>query len=187
MNLKPTEISLWSNEQGNGDQERQRHHTSLDEAKEYEEEQDEAMHIASWTRTTTFLIWTPQTSLCWMPPHRGGAPPGPSPGPQDAFSAQWIFPTLLTAAVKLDPTITWLDPQALRHTFHNKWTAHPPPPSQWHQGHQCHSPCRREAGGTSDWQRCWPLWACCYSCGTDSHSMHTWYVGQAHLFSLTVI
>ena len=29
---------------------------------------------------------------------------------------------------------------------------------------------------------CW-----CYSCGTDSRSMHTWYVRQAHLFSLTVI
>ena len=38
-----------------------------------------------------------------MPPRRGGAPPGPSPGPQDAYSAQHLFPTLLTAAVKLDP------------------------------------------------------------------------------------
>ena len=25
----------------------------------------------------------------------------------------------------------------------------------------------------------------CYSCSTDSCSMHTWYVGQAHLFSIT--
>ena len=63
-----------------------------------------------------------------MPPRRGGAPPGPSPGPQDAYSAQHLFPTLLMAAVKLDPAIARLDPQHLRRAFHNKWTACPPPP-----------------------------------------------------------
>ena len=63
-----------------------------------------------------------------MPPRRGGAPPGPSPGPQDAYSAQHLFPTLLTAAVKLDPAITRLNPQHLRHAFCNKWNACPPPP-----------------------------------------------------------
>ena len=63
-----------------------------------------------------------------MPPRRGGAPPGPSPGPQDTYSAQHLFPTLLTAAVKLDPAIARLDPQLLRRAFHNKWTTRPPPP-----------------------------------------------------------
>ena len=63
-----------------------------------------------------------------MPPRHGGAPPGPSPGPQDAYSAQRLFPTLLTAAVKLDPAIAWLDPQHLRRAFHNKWVVRPPPP-----------------------------------------------------------
>ena len=63
-----------------------------------------------------------------MPPRRGGPPPGPSPGPQDAFSPDRIFPTLLTAAVKLDPTIARLDPQHLRRAFRNKWIVHPPPP-----------------------------------------------------------
>ena len=63
-----------------------------------------------------------------MPPRRGGAPPGPSPGPQDAYSAQRLFPTLLTAAVKLDPAIAWLNPQLLRRAFHNRWIARPPPP-----------------------------------------------------------
>ena len=63
-----------------------------------------------------------------MPPRRGGAPPGPSPGPQDAYSGQHLFPTLLTAAVKLDPAIAWLDPQLLRRAFHNKWIVRPPPP-----------------------------------------------------------
>ena len=32
------------------------------------------------------------------------------------------------AAVKLDPTITRLDPQHIRRAFRNKWNAHPPPP-----------------------------------------------------------
>ena len=63
-----------------------------------------------------------------MPPRRGGAPPGPSPGPQDAYSAQQLFPTLLTAAVKLDPAIARLDPQHIRRAFRNKWIARPPPP-----------------------------------------------------------
>ena len=63
-----------------------------------------------------------------MPPRRGGALPGPSPGPQDAYSVQHLFPMLLTAAVKLDPAIARLDPQRLRRAFHNKWTVRPPPP-----------------------------------------------------------
>ena len=63
-----------------------------------------------------------------MPPRRGGAPPGPSPGPQDAYSVQHLFPTLLTAAVKLDPAIARLDPQHLRRAFRNKWNVRPPPP-----------------------------------------------------------
>ncbi|KAF8632431.1 hypothetical protein AX14_010828 [Amanita brunnescens Koide BX004] len=63
-----------------------------------------------------------------MPPRRGGAPPGPSPGPQDAYSAQQLFPTLLTAAVKLDPAIARLDPQHIRRAFRNKWIVQPPPP-----------------------------------------------------------
>src|SRR5580700_7466518 len=63
-----------------------------------------------------------------MPPRCGGAPPGPSPGPQDAYSAQQLFPTLLTAAVKLDPAIARLDPQHIRRAFRNKWLACPPPP-----------------------------------------------------------
>ena len=63
-----------------------------------------------------------------MPPRRGGAPPGPSPGPQDAYSAQQLFPTLLTAAIKLDPAIARLDPQHIHRAFRNKWNARPPPP-----------------------------------------------------------
>ncbi|KAF8672000.1 hypothetical protein AX14_005630, partial [Amanita brunnescens Koide BX004] len=63
-----------------------------------------------------------------MPPCCGGAPPGPSPGPQDAYSAQQLFPTLLMAAVKLDPAIARLDPQHIRRAFRNKWIARPPPP-----------------------------------------------------------
>ena len=63
-----------------------------------------------------------------MPPRRGGAPPGPSPGPQDAFLPERIFPTLLTAAVKLDPAIARLNPQHLHRAFRNKWNARPPPP-----------------------------------------------------------
>ena len=63
-----------------------------------------------------------------MPPRRGGAPPGPSPGPQDTYSAQQLFPTLLTAAVKLDPAIARLNPQHIRRAFRNKWMARPPPP-----------------------------------------------------------
>ena len=62
-----------------------------------------------------------------MPPRRGGAPPGPSPGPQEAYSAQRLFPTLLTAAVKRDPSIERLDPQHLRRAFLNKWNSRPPP------------------------------------------------------------
>ena len=63
-----------------------------------------------------------------MPPRRGGAPPGPSPGPQDAYSVQQLFPTLLTAAVKLDPAIAQLDPQHIRRAFRNKWNTRSPPP-----------------------------------------------------------
>ena len=64
-----------------------------------------------------------------MPPHRGGAPPGPSPGPQDAYSADLLFPTLLMAAIKNEPGIAQLDPQHLRRTFRSMWTVHPPPPN----------------------------------------------------------
>ena len=64
-----------------------------------------------------------------MPPRRGGAPPGPSPGPQDTYSADLLFPTLLMAAVKNEPGITRLDPQHLRRTFRNMWTVRPPPPN----------------------------------------------------------
>ena len=61
-----------------------------------------------------------------MPPRRGGAPLGPSPGPQEAYSVQRLFPTLLTAAVKCNPSIERLDPQHLRRAFLNKWNSRPP-------------------------------------------------------------
>ena len=64
-----------------------------------------------------------------MPPRRGDPPPGPSPGPQDAFSPALIFPTLLAAAVKIQPAFAELDEQALRRTFLNVWAARPPPPA----------------------------------------------------------
>ena len=64
-----------------------------------------------------------------MPPRRGGAPPGPSPGPRDASIVFSIFPTLLAAAIKHDPDIAHLDPKVLRRAFYNKWVASPPPPN----------------------------------------------------------
>ncbi|KAF8628493.1 hypothetical protein AX14_011241 [Amanita brunnescens Koide BX004] len=64
-----------------------------------------------------------------MPPRRGDPPPGPSPGPQDAFSPNLIFPTLLATAVKIQPTFAELDEQALHHTFFSIWSARPPPPA----------------------------------------------------------
>ena len=69
------------------------------------------------------------THLCCMPPHHGGAPPGPSPGPRDASIVFSIFPTLLAAAIKHDPDIAHLDPKVLRCAFYNKWVASPPPPN----------------------------------------------------------
>src|SRR5580700_1714023 len=64
-----------------------------------------------------------------MPPRRGGPSPGPSPGPQDAFSPASLFPTLLAAAVKIQPAFAELDEHALRRTFLNMWAARPPPPA----------------------------------------------------------
>src|SRR5580698_7830493 len=64
-----------------------------------------------------------------MPPRHGGAPPGPSPGPQDAYSPASIFPVLLAAAVKIQPAFAELDQQALLRTFTNMWIARPPPPA----------------------------------------------------------
>ena len=64
-----------------------------------------------------------------MPPRRGDPPPGPSPGPQDAISPALIFPTLLAAAVKIQPAFTELDEPALRCMFVNMWAARPPPPA----------------------------------------------------------
>ena len=64
-----------------------------------------------------------------MPPHRGGAPPGPSSGPQDAYTPASIFPILLAAAMKIQPAFAELDQQALFRTFTNMWTARPPPPA----------------------------------------------------------
>ena len=64
-----------------------------------------------------------------MPPRRGGPPPGPSPGPQDAFSPASIFPTLLATAVKIQPAFAELDEHALCRTFLNMWAACPPPPA----------------------------------------------------------
>ncbi|KAF8630598.1 hypothetical protein AX14_010987, partial [Amanita brunnescens Koide BX004] len=64
-----------------------------------------------------------------MPPRRGDPPPGPSPGPRDAFQPDLIFPTLLAAAVKIQPAFAELDEQVLRRTFMNLWTARPPPPA----------------------------------------------------------
>ena len=64
-----------------------------------------------------------------MPPCRGGPPPGPSPGPQDAFNPDLLFPTLLAAAVKIQPTFAEFDEQVLRRMFLNIWAARPPPPA----------------------------------------------------------
>ncbi|KAF8650984.1 hypothetical protein AX14_008520, partial [Amanita brunnescens Koide BX004] len=64
-----------------------------------------------------------------MPPRHGDPPPGPSPGPRDAFSPDLIFPTLLAAAVKIQPAFAELDEQVLRRTFMNMWAARPPPPA----------------------------------------------------------
>ena len=64
-----------------------------------------------------------------MPPRRGGPPPGPSPGPQDAFSPALIFLTLLAAAVKIQPAFARHDEDALRRMFLNIWSARPPPPA----------------------------------------------------------
>ena len=67
-----------------------------------------------------------------MPPRRGGAPPGPSSGPQAASPSDRLFPVLLDAAVKLKPSIANLDPDALRRSFRNAWLARPPPPNDLH-------------------------------------------------------
>ena len=68
-----------------------------------------------------------------MPPHRGGAPPGPSSGPQVASSASdHLFPVLLDTAVKLKPALADLDPDALRRAFRNAWLVRPPPPNDLH-------------------------------------------------------
>ena len=68
-----------------------------------------------------------------MPPRRGGAPPGPSSGPQAASSpADRLFPVLLDAAVKLKPTLADLDSNALRRAFRNAWLVRPPPPNDLH-------------------------------------------------------
>ena len=64
-----------------------------------------------------------------MPPRRGDPPPGPSPGPQDAFSPTLIFPTLLAAAVKIQPAFAELDEHVLHRMFINIWSARPPPPA----------------------------------------------------------
>ncbi|KAF8625892.1 hypothetical protein AX14_011528, partial [Amanita brunnescens Koide BX004] len=64
-----------------------------------------------------------------MPPRRGGPSPGPSPGPQDAFLPALLFPTLLAAAVKIQPAFAKLDEPTLRRTFLNMWAARPPPPA----------------------------------------------------------
>ena len=67
-----------------------------------------------------------------MPPRHGGAPPGPSSGPQAASPVDHLFPVLLDAAVKLKPSIANLDPDALRRAFRNAWLARPPPPNDLH-------------------------------------------------------
>ena len=68
-----------------------------------------------------------------MPPRRGGAPPGPSSGPQAASSpADCLFPVLLDAAVKLKPTLANLDPDALHRAFRNAWLVRPPLPNDLH-------------------------------------------------------
>ena len=64
-----------------------------------------------------------------MPPRCGDPPPGPSPGPQDAFSPALIFPTLLATTVKIQPAFAKLDEQALHRMFLNIWAARPPPPA----------------------------------------------------------
>jgi hypothetical protein len=67
-----------------------------------------------------------------MPPRRGGAPPGPSSGPQAASPSDRLFPVLLDAAVKLKPALADLDPDALCRTFRNAWLVHPPLPNDLH-------------------------------------------------------
>ena len=68
-----------------------------------------------------------------MPPRRGGAPPGPSSGPQAAsHPADQLFPTLLDAAVKVKPSVADLNPDALRRAFRNAWLSRPPPPNDLH-------------------------------------------------------
>ncbi|KAF8672096.1 hypothetical protein AX14_005609 [Amanita brunnescens Koide BX004] len=64
-----------------------------------------------------------------MPPRHGGPSPGPSPGPQDAFSPDLIFPTLLAAAVKIQPSFADFNENVLRCTFLNIWATRPPPPA----------------------------------------------------------
>ncbi|KAF8694640.1 hypothetical protein AX14_001997 [Amanita brunnescens Koide BX004] len=64
-----------------------------------------------------------------MPPRCGDPPPGPSPGPQDAFSPALIFPTLLATTVKIQLAFAELDEQALHRMFLNIWAARPPPPA----------------------------------------------------------
>ncbi|KAF8692401.1 hypothetical protein AX14_002563 [Amanita brunnescens Koide BX004] len=67
-----------------------------------------------------------------MPPRHGGAPPGPSSGPQAASPSDRLFPVLLDAAVKVKPTLADLDPDALRRAFRNAWLGRPPPPNDLH-------------------------------------------------------
>ena len=40
-----------------------------------------------------------------------------------------LFPTLLAAAVKIQPAFAWHDENALRRMFLNIWSARPPPPA----------------------------------------------------------
>ena len=67
-----------------------------------------------------------------MPPRCGGAPPGPSSGPQAASPADRLFPVLLDAAVKLKPSVAGLNPDALRRAFRNAWLVRPPLPNDLH-------------------------------------------------------
>ncbi|KAF8633624.1 hypothetical protein AX14_010718, partial [Amanita brunnescens Koide BX004] len=68
----------------------------------------------------------------YMPSRRGGAPPGPSSGPQGASASDRLFPSLFGAAVKLKPTFADLDPDAVRRAFRNAWLVRPPPPNDLH-------------------------------------------------------
>ena len=67
-----------------------------------------------------------------MPPRHGGAPPGPSSGPQAASPSDRLFPVLLDATVKLKPALADLDPDALRRAFCNAWLVRPPLPNDLH-------------------------------------------------------